>query len=650
MLKPQRLINYGIFALLKKVVKRKRLKKLNLLFVIQLLSIPLLFTKNAMASVKIDSTKVALDSVPYFFHDDFSNYELLDTSLSELHRYNQLFKTGNFYNVTGHITLPSRNVFYNPTRNDGLNFANNYHDGIYLNNNNVQFIHTYYPITTVKAVIGSKKEQFVELLHSQQISPAINVGFKINGIRTAGYYNKQQSNTVGFQAFSSYLAKNGRYRSFFSYTYNRIVAQLNGGLLPDSAFSYAYESLSDKALIPVYLTNAAHQLYGSDVYTKQVIGLDNILKKGEINARNDSSSSLNKIALFARYQEYFRHHTDQFVDTSYYQNFYFTEEFYVDKIRAQKTKASLAIFNTVAGNAVDNYIGYEIQAGIENLDVTIIDYKKNYFTTYANALLAKNINFFSVKAEAKYFFNGYNAGNYQAVTGIQSLKNKSLKWSINAGTNALNPDVINNHYTSNNFFWENSFKPVKQSFFNGNLNHKNAGHLFFQYNLINNYVFLDSLALPTQLNTTISLLQIKYFKLFTWKALRFAPEVLFQLDNSKEQFLGLPTFFAKTSLYFEQRIFKKHLWFQMGTDVFWINSYRPYSYMAATNQFFYQTQFNTSNLPMADVFIAFKISTVQAFVRLEQLSTIITEPYFFSPYYAMPGFTFKMGLNWLFIN
>jgi len=650
MLKPQRLINYGIFALLKKVVKRKRLKKLNLLFVIQLLSIPLLFTKNAMASVKIDSTKVALDSVPYFFHDDFSNYELLDTSLSELHRYNQLFKTGNFYNVTGHITLPSRNVFYNPTRNDGLNFANNYHDGIYLNNNNVQFIHTYYPITTVKAVIGSKKEQFVELLHSQQISPAINVGFKINGIRTAGYYNKQQSNTVGFQAFSSYLAKNGRYRSFFSYTYNRIVAQLNGGLLPDSAFSYAYESLSDKALIPVYLTNAAHQLYGSDVYTKQVIGLDNILKKGEISARNDSSSSLNKIALFARYQEYFRHHTDQFVDTSYYQNFYLTEEFYVDKIRAQKTKASLAIFNTVAGNAVDNYIGYEIQAGIENLDVTIIDYKKNYFTTYANALLAKNINFFSVKAEAKYFFNGYNAGNYQAVTGIQSLKNKSLKWSINAGTNALNPDVINNHYTSNNFFWENSFKPVKQSFFNGNLNHKNAGHLFFQYNLINNYVFLDSLALPTQLNTTISLLQIKYFKLFKWKALRFAPEVLFQLDNSKEQFLGLPTFFAKTSLYFEQRIFKKHLWFQMGTDVFWINSYRPYSYMAATNQFFYQTQFNTSNLPMADVFIAFKISTVQAFVRLEQLSTIITEPYFFSPYYAMPGFTFKMGLNWLFIN
>jgi len=650
MLKPQRLINYGIFALLKKVVKRKRLKKLNLLFVIQLLSIPLLFTKNAMASVKIDSTKVALDSVPYFFHDDFSNYELLDTSLSELHRYNQLFKTGNFYNVTGHITLPSRNVFYNPTRNDGLNFANNYHDGIYLNNNNVQFIHTYYPITTVKAVIGSKKEQFVELLHSQQISPAINVGFKINGIRTAGYYNKQQSNTVGFQAFSSYLAKNGRYRSFFSYTYNRIVAQLNGGLLPDSAFSYAYESLSDKALIPVYLTNAAHQLYGSDVYTKQVIGLDNILKKGEISARNDSSSSLNKIALFARYQEYFRHHTDQFVDTSYYQNFYLTEEFYVDKIRAQKTKASLAIFNTVAGNAVDNYIGYEIQAGIENLDVTIIDYKKNYFTTYANALLAKNINFFSVKAEAKYFFNGYNAGNYQAVTGIQSLKNKSLKWSINAGTNALNPDVINNHYTSNNFFWENSFKPVKQSFFNGNLNHKNAGHLFFQYNLINNYVFLDSLALPTQLNTTISLLQIKYFKLFKWKVLRFAPEVLFQLDNSKEQFLGLPTFFAKTSLYFEQRIFKKHLWFQMGTDVFWINSYRPYSYMAATNQFFYQTQFNTSNLPMADVFIAFKISTVQAFVRLEQLSTIITEPYFFSPYYAMPGFTFKMGLNWLFIN
>ena len=63
---------------------------------------------------------------------------------------------------------------------DGLNFASTQYDNIYLNNNDVQFMHTYYPITTVKAVIGSKKEQFMELLHSQQIVPSLNVGFKIN--------------------------------------------------------------------------------------------------------------------------------------------------------------------------------------------------------------------------------------------------------------------------------------------------------------------------------------------------------------------------------------------------------------------------------------------------------------------------------------
>jgi hypothetical protein len=53
--------------------------------------------KASLALAKIDSSKVALDSVPYFFKDDFSNYQLLDTNLNELHRYNPLFKTGNFY-------------------------------------------------------------------------------------------------------------------------------------------------------------------------------------------------------------------------------------------------------------------------------------------------------------------------------------------------------------------------------------------------------------------------------------------------------------------------------------------------------------------------------------------------------------------------
>jgi hypothetical protein len=490
----------------------------------------------------------------------------------------------------------------------------------------------------------------MELLHSQQIVPSLNVGFKISGIRTAGYYSKQQSNTVGFQAFSSYLAKNGRYRSFFSYTYNRIVAQLSGGLQPDSAYTYAYESLTDKALIPVYLNNASHQLYGSDVYTKQVFGLDNKLKKNELMTSSDSSTSLHKIAIYARYHEYFRQYTDQFLDSSYYQNYYITQEVYKDKIRAQKTKASLAIFNAIAGSAVNHHIGYELQAGIENLDVTLIDYKKNYFTSYINVLLAKNFGIFKAKVEAKYYVNGYNNSNYQVLFNMQSLPAKSFKWAVNAGSNAMNAEVINNYYLSNNFKWENNFKAIENTFFNVSINYKKAGNLFFQYNTINNYVFFDSLALPNQINASTSLIQIKYFNIFKWKALRFAPEVLFQLDASKEQYLGLPKYFAKTSLYFEQRIFKKHLWFQIGTDVFWINSYRPYTYMAATNQFFYQTKFNTGNLPVADVFIAFKISTVQAFVRLEQLSTIITEPYFYSPYYAMPGFTFKLGLNWMFIN
>ena len=603
-----------------------------------------------LALAKNDSSKVELDSLPYFFNDDFANFHLLDTGLNQIHRYNSQFKTDNFYLNNGHITLPSRNVFYRPTFSNGLTFCDTQYDELYLNYNDNQFMHTYYPITLVKAVIGSKKEQVLQMLHSQQITPRVNIGFIINGMRTAGYYSKQQSNTIAFKAFNSYISRNGRYRSFFSYNYNRIAAQLNGGLMPDSAFSYTYESLTDKALIPVYLNNASHQLYGSDVYTKQIFGLDKKLNKGELFALHDSSASLHKIAIYARYNEYFRHYQDAFLDSTYYQNYFITQEPYKDKIRSQKTEAALSIFNTIGGNAVDNYWGYELKSGIENLDVTLIDYKKNYFSTYVEIKLAKNFTHFSTKAETKYFLNGYNSNNYQSIFTIQSRQGAKLSWDFNVGANERMPDVIYNYYTSNNFFWENTFKPITHIFLNAHIHHLKTGNLFFQYTLIGNNVYFDSLAMPTQLTTQNSLLQIKYVKLFKWKALRFAPEILFQLDGSAEQNLGLPQYFTKTALYFEQRIFKNHLWFQIGTDIFWLNNYKPYSYMAATNQYFYQNKFTTGNMPLIDFFMAFKISTVQAFLRLEQLSTIGSEPYFYNPYYAMPGFTFKLGINWMFIN
>lgn len=610
----------------------------------------LLLQTAAIASVKIDSSKVALDSLPYFFKDDFSCYQTLDTTLNEGHRYNPLFRTGNFYNVTGHITLPSRNIFYSPLVQDGINFGNNSHDGIYLNNNDVQFMHTYYPITIVKAVIGSKKEQLVELLHSQQITPQINIGFRINGIRTAGFYNKQQTNTIAFQAFNSYIAKNGRYKSFFSYTYNRVVAQLNGGLQPDSANSFAYESLTDKALIPVYLSNATHQLFGSDVYTKQIIGLDKKIRQREFAPLKDSLSALHKLSFEGRYQEYFRNYSDQFTDSNYYSNFYITREPFKDRIGAKKLKGQVTLYNTLKGSAINKHIGYELYAGVEHLNVSMNAYREQYVTAYAGAALAKNISSIDFKSEAKYFLNGYNKGNYQASIQVKPIMQKTLQWIFNAGSNKVYPEIIHNYYTSNNFIWENNFKPIQQNYINLGIQHKQAGQIFLQYSNINNYVFADSLALPTQLNTNISLFQLKYFHLFRLKSFRFAPELLFQQDGSAAQYMGLPKFFSKTSLFFEGRIFKKQLWFQLGTDIFWINSYRPYSYMAATNVFYYQTQFKTGNLPLADIFLSFKIKTVQAFVRLEQINTILSQPYFFSAYHAMPGFTFKLGLNWMFIN
>lgn len=602
------------------------------------------------AQTKTDSSKVAYDSIPYFFNDNFSKFHLLDSSLFEIQRYNVLLKNNNFYAINGHATLPARNLFYNPFFTNGLEYTKTNYDGLYYNNSEVEFIHTYYPVTLVKAVVGSKKEQVIDLLHSQQINPEINIGFKINALRTEGFYQKQQANTISFQAFNSYISSKGNYRSFFSYSYNRLTTLLNGGLVPDSSNSFKYEMLNDKALIPVHLHYAKQMLYGSDVYTKQIISLDHQLNHAELRNFNQKSAALNKLVIYGRYREYFRNYEDRMEDSTYYHNFYFTTQDFKDKLKDQHTKVEIQLINTVGNKAVNDYLGYEVTGGIENLDINVNQKKRNFLSAYTGLLLSKNFRNISLSTQGKYFFSGFNQGNYQALASITSHQNEPIKWQFSIGGNKILPQQIYNFYYSNNFIWDHSFQPITNMIANVELNHTLAGNIFLQYNSIKNYVLLNNQALPQQLSQTINLWQLKYNKKFNIGILCIAPEVLLQFENSTMKYLALPEFYTKTSMYVNHRIFKGKLWYQFGADVYWLNSYKPYSYMAASNMYFYQNTFSTSGLPLINLFLNFKIKAVQAFATVEQLSSVLSAPYFFTPYYAMPGLTFKLGINWLFIN
>ncbi len=616
-----------------------------------LLIILLPYGVKASFELKKDSIPPALDSVPVYFNSDMSSITYRDSSLDEISRYFNVFKRGNFYASNGHLTLPSRNLLYGTQVVNPLGFANHNFEPIFFDTSNDLYAHTFYPVTDVTAVVGTGKEQFVQMMHSQNISPGFNFTVMLNGLRTAGYYARQQANDINFKSAASYFSKKGLYKMFFSFNYNKMLTDMNGGIQPTDSGGFDYSEVSDKALLPVYLNEAKHQLIQTSVYTKQVFGLDRKVNQSSIPYRTlDTLNALNKIELTGGYKEFYRFYSDRDDGAGYYKNFFIDSvDSYKNRLKVQESFGTIRIHNKVNERPYKNKLAYSLLFGVNNIDVSMVEnYTGNYFTTYIQAETGKNIGNMICSVKSKYFLNGYNTKDNFSEIKIEDNGLQKINWSIAGQYSLVHPQGIYNYYISNNFKWSNKFENAKTLSVNGKAGNDKFGFLQLDMYKINNYLYFDSLAMPAQYSKDITLLQARYYKIFRFYHLRFSQEVLYQKENSAEQVLGVPEFFIKSGLYLEGKLFKSVLLYQFGIDMYWLSSYTPYGYMPATNVYYYQNAFQTGNLPLADVFLSFKIKTVRAFVRAGQLSNIGQPLYFYVPYNPVPGFTLKLGINWLF--
>jgi hypothetical protein len=619
---------------------------------VMLIGLLFIISVQAKATVLLkDSIKVSLDSTAVFYNNNLTVIENRDSSLNEISRYLTMFKTGNFEVGGGTLFLPTRNLLFDATSINKPLFAKTNFESLFLDVVDDYYYHTYYPVTDVTAIVGGAKEQYVKLLHTQNVSPALNVGIQINGMRTAGYYAKQQSNYVSFKAFSSYFAKTGKYKMFFSFNYNKLFSDVNGGVKATSNGDYDYTTISDKALIPIYLTNAKHQIIQSEFYTKQVIGLDKKLLSRSIPYRSpDTVSSLNKIEIEGAYKEYYRFYTDGYNSDKYYRNYYLdTLTSFKNKLKVQESYGSVRFHNFVREMPFENKLSYSLLLGINNIDVTMMaTSKQNYFTSYIEPRLAKKLANFIINGSIKYYLTGYNANDYANEISLTNIPNKKWQWKVSGNFSSMHSQGIFNNYFSNNFVWENHFESTQMVYVLGKIGHYRYGTINAGIYQIKNYNYFDSLAAPAQYKPSITLWQVRYNKILSWWHLRFSPEVLYQQENSTTQVLGLPKLYIKSGLYLEGRLFKKAMLYQIGTDIYWLQSYKPLAYMPASNVYYNQQNFNSTSRPVVDAFISFKIKSVRAFIRLEQLSAIGSPLYFYVPDHAIPGFAYKIGINWLF--
>jgi hypothetical protein len=602
----------------------------------------------------------------------------LDSVIDEYRRFP--VKPG--YLFLGNNGAPAKPLLFTPNMNAGWDAGFHNLDLYRLKTAEAGFYRTTKPYAELGYVLGSKAEQVIHLMHTQNIRPDWNAAFVYRTIVAPGYFRNQKNNHSGFQLTSLYQGKRKRYSAFFIIQGNKLRSSDNGGI--KTLVQLNDPNKDDRYLVETNLNNSV-------LSTRNPFS--NTLESGHYEKDNTF--------LLRHYYDIGKRDSIQVNDTTINYLFY-------PKLRLQHTFSTSGYLYTYVGLKKDT-LYYKNRYGIPSNAFNTANFEKfdrwkeyvNDFSLYqfpdtknqqqyihagiAWQLLKGDFgdtsrtlnNIFvhggyrnrtrnrkwDIDADGKLYLTGYNAGDYEASVHLVRALGKTAG-SVEAGLKNTNrtPSFI--------FYSESSFnlQPVSglkkenitqlyASFFNEKKQQRlNAGMYvvanytnwlgYRQYGQENGFNLLYAEAAK----------KFRVKKNIYWHASATAQKIIAGNPD-----INLPLFFTRHRLAYEGNLGKKNLRLAMGLEVRYTAPYKPMAWSPLTAQFIFQDTTRISNLPEITAYLHFSIKGFNLFVRAENLNTAhirtstragikFNNHNFSAPLYPDAGMVFRMGIYWRFVN
>ena len=601
-----------------------------------LCSLLFIYTLFAQAQ-KPDSTfYVSATRDQYLFEQNKSS-KAIDTTLDNHHNY---YQTG----VLGNMGLPSYSLLAAaPERASSTFFnwnkLNNRND--LITENDPLYFHTEKIYTKIDAAMGQKQEQFLKLVHSQNIKKKVNVSFLFNRYSCTGFYQQQQSLTTNLLLSSNYKADNGKWGYGTYLLFNKLKYALNGGITKADSFLTNYPFV-DKSLFPTNFTSAT---------AKQNIRTTSMSFQTfyRLNA-SDSAQTNHYLVYETNYQSNYFLYTDGLGDTlpqSKQHLYSYAGQGSHDSTGNRIFSNSLLYKLNTFENKFIFYAGYRMEA---------IKYHQNFIDTVGTNHILKSgfnlhLNHHLLSSTGEYVLSGLNKNNYEWNANYQYQVTNNLFIHASAQMQSRLPDFNLMAYNGNRFDWFHLFSAVQTqdasfSIVENKYKFKAGAFLLQQQNQI----YFNTLALPTQFQGST---QITRF--FIGKDLRLAHihlnNTVHYQTTSNTNIIRLPNWVTSHQLYYEGKLFKNNLWLQVGFQARYISSYMANAYMPATNQFYLQNDKSYGNYIFIDFFISAEIKPVKFFIMAQHINQgFMSTNYILTPGYPMPDRSIKLGLSWLLFD
>ena len=606
----------------------------------------------------------------------------LDSSIND---FNKFFSVPANYVTLGNNGSAGYPVLFTPWLKAGWDAGFHAYDAYRFTIDNTKFYKTTRPFSQLSYLLASGKEQFINILHTQNIKSNWNFGFEYRLISAPGIFQTQNTGHNNYRLFSSYQGKKKRYAAWFVLNGNKIAASENGGIQNDNLL-YA-PNRENRVSIPVTL--------GGDVSTSfspfsTKIATGNTYKDFTFFLRQSYDvGKRDSIIINDSTKEYLFYPKFRFQHTISYTTYTFRFQDTLTNIDA--AKADSAVFKKWYDTSISAKFGLNffvqdkwqvlsndfsirqfpqtknpaqfIEAGlrIENLKGTFtrgtkIFYNVSVHGEYRNKTKNKK---WDAQLNGEFYTVGLNSGDYFANASLTRFLNEKFG-NIQISFQDINrsPSYIFQDQSSFNF--KNPSLSKKENIIVLSAAADNPKFkLWFRNISITNFAYFKNYYQADQYSSLINITQIQASKKTQLKLLR---NKLFLYSDFIVQQTGanspvrVPLFYTRQRLAFEG-VFYKNLNLSTGFDVNYNTPYKANNYSPVMGQFFPQDLTTINNLPNVSYFFNFRIKSFTGLVKLENLNTAnfangfnFTNNNFAAPHYPTPGLIFRLGVRWNFVN
>lgn len=497
----------------------------------------------------------------------------------------------------------------------------------------------------------------LEALHTQNFSPTWNVSIDYRSLLNEDMYVGSTQDNLGrnLGIGSNFKTQNSRYQQQLIFTWNRNRRVENGGLRADSLF---YGPIRND------INSFEQRTFG--YYQPTLNDASSFTSKTHhsLNHRYYLDTSLQ----WSVYHKWDFHNdrrtfTDDRLDTGFYGPGYLFD--------SSKTNDSMAIrYQTQAigiersGEKWQYSLGFKTHgAGLRYQNDTVlrreVDLRSYSLQSAATLFFWKNHRF---DVDYNRFFSGYLDRNQSLRLESDWRPNDSFEIQLKFDHSIGSPLLVHRYYLGNFIDLKgyiNENHRITKNEFQFNLNYASSmlkfvsnlrvgdrrGELLF-FNSLNPSILGDYQFIQADISTL--------YKSNHWL---WAASLSFHRNNAQEvKNLGLPTFYPRLGISYQNDAFKKALTYRLGVDLSYTSSYAAWEYRPEMGQFILQNQTHIlGNYPLLDAYLSGRIQTVDFFLKLEHINEWWLTPgtnfiYEYTRSYPIQPFRFRFGFSWKFWN